>query len=103
MHKKKIQDLKQEFSKRTIEEIRKISAEGGQGYSPEAILAAKELLLERDPSFDKIDLILHLQHKNERSIADIEHKVGCLYSFIIVQIGIIIITFVIALLQGGKI
>ncbi len=84
MH-KQIENFKTEFSNKHIDEIRKISADSGQNYAQEAILAAKELLIQRDPSFDKVDLILHLQQKNEKSIGEIERKVGCLYQFLILR------------------
>ena len=100
MDKSLFEQIKREFSNKHIDEIRRISEDHGQSYSPEAVLAAKELLIERDPSFDKMDRILFLQQKNENSIGDIEKKVGCLYQFLIVQVVLIVIGFILGLLQA---
>ncbi len=99
---KRIEEIKKEFSGKSIEELRTISSDGGKNYSNEASLAANDLLIERDPSFDKVDRILHSQQKSEKSVAEMERKVGCIFQFVVLQVVLIVIGFILGLLQAGR-
>jgi hypothetical protein len=97
----RIEEIKKEFSGKSIEELRAISSDGGKNYSPEATLAANDLLKERDPSFDKIDRILHSQQKSEKSVTEMERKVGCIFQFVVFQVVFMVIGVILGLLKAG--
>jgi len=98
----RIEEIKEEYSKKSIEELRTISKNVANKYSSEACFAASELLMERDPSFDKVDRILLLQQKSEESLSKMERKVGCIYQFVIVWLILAAIGFVLGMLQAGR-